>query len=79
MLKTKKLRLTSGFYFGGTGGSGGVSRRGSAQGVPYDLILWYVSKIIYLSKEWEQFSVKSSNLFIDLIVRTFVVRCQNIL
>ena len=26
-----------------------VLRRGPAQDVPYDLILWYVLKIIYLS------------------------------
>ena len=29
--------------------SNAIVRRGTAQDVPYDLILWYVSKIIYLS------------------------------
>ena len=45
---------------------------GLAQDTPYALILWYVPNIIYLY----QFSIKSSNLFfdlIDLIVRAFIV------
>ena len=55
--------------------------RGPAQDVPYDLILWYVSKIIYLSLEKDPFSIKSSNLFINLIaliVRTSIVRYHNL-
>ena len=49
---------------------------GPAQDVPYALILWYVSKIICLSYEYNQFSIKSSKLFIYLIVRAFIVRYQ---
>ena len=53
-------------------------RLGPDQDVPYALILWYVSKIIYLSQEQDQFSIKSSNLFFDLIavVRAFIVRYE---
>ena len=52
-------------------------QRVPSQDVPNDLILWYVTKIVYLSQKQDQFSVKSSNLFIDLIaliVRMFIVR-----
>ena len=57
-------------------------RQGPAQDFPYYLILWYVSKIIYLSQEQDQLSIKSSNLSIDLIavlVCMFIGRYQNIL
>ena len=56
--------------------------RGPAQDVPYNIILWYVSKIVYLLQEQEQFSINTSNLFFDLIalialiVRAFIVRYQ---
>ena len=54
-------------------------RLGPAQDVPYVLILWYVSKIVYLLYEQDQFSIKSSNLFFDLIaliVREFIIRYE---
>ena len=50
------------------------SRLVPAQDAPFALILWYVSKIIYLSKEQDKFAIKSSTLFfdqIDLIVHVF--------
>ena len=50
---------------------------GTAQDVPFALILWYIAKAIYLSQEQYQFAIKSSNLFFDminLIVRAFYVR-----
>ena len=53
-----------------------------AQDFTYDFNIWYVSKLIYLSQEYDQFSLKSSNLFIDmiaLIVRMFIVMYHNIL
>ena len=53
------------------------SRLGPAQDVPYNLILCYVSKIIYLSEESEKLLLSSSNLFINLIaliVSMFIVR-----
>ena len=49
------------------------------QDFPYAIILWYVLKIIYLSQEQDHFSIKSSNLFFDLIsliLRAFIVRYQ---
>ena len=47
-----------------------------AQDFAYDFNIWYVSKLIYLLQEYDQFSLKSSNLFIDmkdLIARVFIV------
>ena len=45
----------------------GCSRLGPAQDAPFALIVWYVAKTIYLSQEWDQFAIKSFNLFFDLI------------
>ena len=48
-----------------------------AQDGLFALILSYVAKTLYLLQEQDQFSIKSLNLFfdlIDLIVRAFIVR-----
>ena len=42
-------------------------RIGPAQDATYSLILHYASKIIYLLQEYDQFAIKSSNLFFDQI------------
>ena len=50
-----------------------------SQDVPFALILWYVSKTIYLSQGQGKFAIKRSNLFfdqIDLFVPSIIYICD---
>ena len=50
-----------------------------AQDVPFALIIWYVSKIIYSLWESDQFSINVLSLFFDpiaMIVHAFIVMYQ---